>query len=518
MKNQTSLDAEALSLVREAGYHDLTSFQRKVVPFIVKGKDTVVDVEFSYQRGKTVAFILPLLLQLKKSGPGIKAIVLAPKTEDLTKIFNEFKRFHLQGSRTRQINLVRVKSHSENRGLLTVLLSEENEIRTEVRSFTREPDIIVSSPGRLIDHMRRGNVSFSDDLRIVISIREIEPGFLEDLQFIYSKLPSKRQTVIFSPESEHLEGWSILRRPRVFKGVESAQRLRRADHFYLEVEDERKRKVLLDLIASQKLTSLLVFCEKEDSAAALVLYLKENKLRARRIELSSGVKEPNLDSDVFVLTDKSLSSRVFTEIKVIINFDPPGDAEAYRRRCSYLTGRPLQIFTFVGKNQFFNLNQIQEMLKVRVQNREEPTEEDIIKGSIERIVKIIKEQEDPDELNRFRRIVKKHVPIFLRSYFMAYLFKQSMGKHEARPDKFTTLFISIGKNRRVYPRDLVSLFMSNLKINRSDIGVIKVFDNYSFLDVSLDHASDAISTLSGTNFRGRRITVNRARKKNDSQG
>ena len=249
-----------------------------------------------------------------------------------------------------------------------------------------------------------------------------------------------------------------------------------------------------------------------------MLYLKENKLRARRIELSSGVKEPNLDSDVFVLTDKSLSSRVFTEIKVIINFDPPGDAEAYRRRCSYLTGRPLQIFTFVGKNQFFNLNQIQEMLKVRVQNREEPTEEDIIKGSIERIVKIIKEQEDPDELNRFRRIVKKHVPIFLRSYFMAYLFKQSMGKHEARPDKFTTLFISIGKNRRVYPRDLVSLFMSNLKINRSDIGVIKVFDNYSFLDVSLDHASDAISTFSGTNFRGRRITVNRARKKNDSQG
>lgn len=518
MKNQTSFDAEALSLVREAGYHDLTSFQRKVVSLIAKGKDTVVEV--SYQKGKAVAFILPLLLQLRKNGSGIKAIVLASKTEDLTKIFSEFKRFQLQGSRSRQKNLVRVKSRSENRGLLTVLLSEENEIRTEVRSFSREPDIIVSSPGRLIDHIRRGNVYFSDDLRVVIRIREIESGFLEDLQFIYSKLPSKKQTVIFSPaqESEYLESWSILRRPRVFKEVESAQRLRRADHFYLEVEDERKRKVLLDLIASQMLASLLVFCEKENTATALAQFLNQNKLRARRIELSSGVEEPNLEADIVVLTDNPLGSRVFTEIEVLINFDPPGDAEIYRRRCSYLAERPSQIFTFIGKNQYFNLNQIQEMLKVRVQNQAEPTEKDIIKGSIERILKIIKEQEDPDELNHFRRIVKKHVPIFLRSYFMAYLFKQSMGKHESKPDRFTTLFISIGKNRRVYPRDLVSLFMSNLKIGRSDIGAIKVFDNYSFLDVSLDHASDAISTLSGSNFRGRRITVNRARKKNDSKG
>jgi len=518
VKNQTSLDAEALSLVREAGYHDLTSFQRKVVSLIAKGKDTVVEV--SYQKGKTVAFILPLLLRLKKNGSGIKAIVLASKTEDLTKILNEFKRFQLQGSRTGQKNSVRVKSHSENRGLLTVLLSEENEIRAEVRSFSREPDIIISSPGRLIDHIRRGNVYFSDELRVVINVREIEPGLLEDLQFIYSKLPPKKQTIIFSPaqESENLESWSILRRPRVFKEVESNRRLRRADHFYLEVEDERKKTVLLDLISSQKLASLIVICEKDNTATALAQFLIRNKLRARRVELASSVEEPNLEADIVVLTDNSLGSRVFPEIKVIINFDPPGDAEIYRRRCSYLIEGPSEIFTFVGKDQYFNLNQIQEMLKVRVQNQAEPTEEDIIKGSIERILQIIKEQEDPDELNHFRRIVKKHVPIFLRSYFMAYLFKQSMGTHEARPDRFTTLFISVGKNRRVYPRDLVSLFMSNLKISRSDIGAIKVFDNYSFVDVSLDHASDAISTLSGSNFRGRRIAVNRARKRNDSKG
>jgi hypothetical protein len=109
------------------------------------------------------------------------------------------------------------------------------------------------------------------------------------------------------------------------------------------------------------------------------------------------------------------------------------------------------------------------------------------------------------------------VPLSLRSYFMAYLFKESLGKIERKPDAFTTLFISIGKNRRVYPRDLINLFTKNLRLKRSEIGEIKIFDNYSFMDVSLDHASEAITKLSGINFRGRRITVNRARKKDNNK-
>ncbi|HUV07362.1 MAG TPA: DbpA RNA binding domain-containing protein, partial [Spirochaetia bacterium] len=89
----------------------------------------------------------------------------------------------------------------------------------------------------------------------------------------------------------------------------------------------------------------------------------------------------------------------------------------------------------------------------------------------------------------------------------------SQGSTDPTHANFTTLFVSIGKNRRVYPKDLTELFMNNLNLKRSDIGEIKIFDNYAFVDVSLDYATDAISKLTGTSFRGRRITVNRARKK-----
>ncbi len=88
---------------------------------------------------------------------------------------------------------------------------------------------------------------------------------------------------------------------------------------------------------------------------------------------------------------------------------------------------------------------------------------------------------------------------------------------QKKPDALTTLFISIGKNRKVFPGDLANLFMRDLNIKRSDIGAIKILDNYSFLDISLDHASEAISRLSGKSFRGRRITVNLARKKGENR-
>ena len=88
---------------------------------------------------------------------------------------------------------------------------------------------------------------------------------------------------------------------------------------------------------------------------------------------------------------------------------------------------------------------------------------------------------------------------------------------ENKKNGFTTLFISIGKNRRVYPRDLIQLFTTNLNIKQSDIGEIKILDNYSFLDISIDYASKAITKLSNINYRGRNIKVNLARKKGNSK-
>ena len=151
-------------------------------------------------------------------------------------------------------------------------------------------------------------------------------------------------------------------------------------------------------------------------------------------------------------------------------------------------------------------------------NSPKSTDADDINSSIDKIIKTITEEEDPDELNNYRKIIRKRVPLSLRSYFMTYLFKNSLGKARLKSNSYSTLFVSIGKHRRVFPNDLAGLFVKSLNITESEIGEIKIFDNYSFVDISLDYASDAISKLSGTNFHGKRITVSTARKKQEKRG
>jgi hypothetical protein len=129
------------------------------------------------------------------------------------------------------------------------------------------------------------------------------------------------------------------------------------------------------------------------------------------------------------------------------------------------------------------------------------------------IVRRIHEDEDPAELIAYKRFIKKHVSVFNRAYFTAYLFKQSLGGQSTSSHDRTSIFVSAGRNRRIHARDLVTLFTSADGVSRDDIGQIKVLDNYSFVELEASKAKDAIEKLNGTELRGKKLTVNYARRK-----
>ena len=137
----------------------------------------------------------------------------------------------------------------------------------------------------------------------------------------------------------------------------------------------------------------------------------------------------------------------------------------------------------------------------------------------EKIQSIIQEiKTNPDNLTEYRKIFKKNVPIFLRSYFAAKLLLDSEGSFTGKARKaasgnMKTLFVSIGRRRRVHPRDLMKFFQKSLDIKSTEIGSIKVLDNYSFIDLDEKLCTVAIEKMDGMEFRGRKISVNFAKKK-----
>lgn len=188
-----------------------------------------------------------------------------------------------------------------------------------------------------------------------------------------------------------------------------------------------------------------------------------------------------------------------------------------------------------------------------------------IKASLQSILEEIHSTDNPDELNQLRSIFRQSVPLFSRAYVCAYLLKKAgipgageLGgrrpaaaptrreQREARPpreareprenrepregreprepreerpevavsrENMTSLFIGIGRTRRVYPRDLMSLLIETCSLPKEAIGAIKILDNYSFVDIHNDHAQAVIDALNNTEFRGRTLSVNFAKKK-----
>ena len=187
------------------------------------------------------------------------------------------------------------------------------------------------------------------------------------------------------------------------------------------------------------------------------------------------------------------------------------------------------------------LNNLEEETTMSINRKASPQNTDAISGKIKNLVHRVRREEDPEVLDWFKKVLKKNVPLHLRSYVAALLLKESgIGKGSYIPpvkkspssakkkktssavkssfssvgkSGFQTLFVSIGKNRRVFPRDLSGMLCNTLDMSNESIGNIKVLDNYSFVDISPDFAQKAIDSLDGTDFRGRKITVNFARKK-----
>ncbi|TVQ39615.1 MAG: DEAD/DEAH box helicase [Spirochaetaceae bacterium] len=216
-------------------------------------------------------------------------------------------------------------------------------------------------------------------------------------------------------------------------------------------------------------------------------------------------------------------------------------------RISALLRRPVSV-TVQEENQSASHASHQEKRAVSKKSFQHVRKDEALKRRIKEVVREIHEDEDPEELNAYRALINTNVSIFARGYFAAYLLKQlyanpgaagrktrtntasnGRGNRNAAPareqaasskpdndaptENTTSIFVSIGKNRKVYPRDLIQLFSGVDSIDSDDIGQIKILDNYSFVELANEKTDSAIEALNNTEFRGRKLTVNYARKK-----
>ncbi|HEX4575218.1 MAG TPA: DEAD/DEAH box helicase [Gemmatimonadales bacterium] len=326
--NALGLAPELVRAVAEEGYERPTPIQLEAIPLALAGRDLIGSAQTG--TGKTAAFMLPILQRLAPqatSGHTLRALILVPTRELAEQV--------LQSARTYGRHL-HVSAAAVYGGV---------GMEPQTRALKHGADIVVATPGRLLDHMERGHVDFSGLEVLVLdeADRMLDMGFAPDVRRILQALPERRQTMLFSatisPEVDALARRAL----DGHASVEIGRRAQPADgieHVIVAVDKLQKRGVLARILQAKPAGQTLVFTRTKYGADKLVTFLRREAIAAHAIhgDKAQSHRTRTLDqfrsgaADVLVATDIAARGIDVDGIRMVVNFDVPTDPEIYVHR------------------------------------------------------------------------------------------------------------------------------------------------------------------------------------------
>jgi ATP-dependent RNA helicase RhlE len=324
------LSPQVLEGVRAAGYSQPTAIQLRAIPLVMEGRDLIGSAQTG--TGKTAAFALPILSRLERHG-GTRALILEPTRELAAQVETA------------------IRDYGRFTELRTVVLFGGTGYGRQDQALRQGADIIVATPGRLLDHLHRGALRLNHIETLVLdeADRMLDMGFLPDVRRIIERCPRQRQTLLFSatipPEIEQLAKWA-LRRP---EAVEIGQRRSPAEtvtHALYPVASDQKQAILDELLKRTDFDQVLIFCRTKHGADRVahklrqqghaVAVLHSNRTQRERELALNGFREGRYE--VMVATDIAARGIDVEQISHVINYDVPHHPEDYVHRIGR-TGR-----------------------------------------------------------------------------------------------------------------------------------------------------------------------------------
>ena len=365
------LSADLLRAVREQGYHEPTPIQRQAIPVILKGQDILGGAQTG--TGKTAGFTLPLLEQLNaravKGKRPVRALILTPTRELAAQVGAS------------------VATYGKYLPLRSAVIFGGVKINPQIAALRQGVDILVATPGRLLDHAGQGTLDLSRVEILVLdeADRMLDMGFIHDIRKVLNLLPSARQNLLFSAtfskEIKQLAS-TLLDDPAMIEVARRNTAAESVSQVAHPVDSERKRALLSYLIGSRNWRQVLVFTRTKHGANRLTKQLEQDGISAAPIHgnKSQGARTRALqnfkDGEVRVLVATDIAARGIdvSEISHVINFDMPDTVDAYTHRIGR-TGRAEntgEAFTFVEPEQEQMVRGIERVLGRKIERRRLP--------------------------------------------------------------------------------------------------------------------------------------------------
>jgi len=329
-----ALDKNLTDAVKALGYTEATPIQKKAIPVILAGKDIMAGAQTG--TGKTAAFALPILQKLTAKLPDnrpVRALVLTPTRELAQQVYKNFV------------------GYSENTALNIAVAYGGVSIKPQVAALNKGADVLVATPGRLLDHIINGSLSLTELECLVFdeADRMLDMGFKDEIDRILNRVPLNRQTLLFSATFDDAIfklSKNLLTDPELIEVSERNAAATKVEQVLYTVDSDRKRELTSFLIGSKNWRQVLIFTRTKQTADDLAKEMCKDGIKTQSIhgDKSQGAREKALaefkegKTRALVATDVASRGLDITDLNYVINYELPYIAEDYIHRIGR-TGR-----------------------------------------------------------------------------------------------------------------------------------------------------------------------------------
>ena len=522
------LDAKIMRAITDMGFEAASPIQGQAIPLELQGLDIIGQAQTG--TGKTAAFGIPLLQKIDPKNKKPQAIILCPTRELAIQVSEEIRRLA-----------------KYMHGVKVLPIYGGQEIGRQIRSLKDGVQVIIGTPGRVMDHMRRKTVKMDQIHTVVLDEADemLNMGFLEDMETILSALPEERQTLMFSatmPQAIQRIAANFQKDPQIVRVVKKELTVPKVTQYYYEVKPKNKLEVMCRLLDLYDPKLSVVFCNTKKQVDELVQGLQGRGYFAEG--LHGDLKQEQRDrvmrafrtgrTDILVATDVAARGIDVDDVEAVFNYDVPQDEEYYVHRIGRTgrAGKAGKAFTFCVGKEIYKLRDIMRYTKTKIQQQKLPTLSDVeeMKTNIylEKIKGIIEEghltkyihlvdrlmEEDYTSIDIAAALLKDHLSDVNADDIDA-LDDINLGGTElygGEGEKMVRLFINAGKKSKIRAKDIVGAIANEAGIPGKTLGEIAIFDEYTFVDVPNEFVRDILHGMKHAKIKGKRVHIEIAKK------
>lgn len=533
------LISPVLKALEDVGYETPSPIQAQTIPHILAGKDVLGQAQTG--TGKTAAFALPLLtnIQIKRRDP--QALVLVPTRELAIQVAEAFQRYasHLKG-----FHVLPIYGGQDYRG--------------QIRQLQRGVHIVVGTPGRVMDHMRRGTLKLEALRTLVLDEADemLRMGFIDDVEWILEQLPEQRQTALFSatmPDAIRKIANKYLHQPEhitIKVRTATADTIRQR---YWVVSGVHKLDALTRILEAEPFEAMIVFVRTKTATVELAEKLEARGYATAAIngDIAQSQRERTISRlkkgvlDILVATDVAARGLDVDRISHVINYDIPYDTEAYIHRIGRTgrAGRTGDAILFVSPRERRLLKAIERATKKQIEKMELPSTEAINDTRIGRFKQKITDTLAGEDLTFFQQLVEQYerehdVPVIEIAAALAQLVQgdtplliktkserknvsteqgpikgEAAKTRKSRPNSgvgMERFRIEVGHSHGVKPGNIVGAIANEAGLDSKLIGDIDIHDQFSYVSLPEGMPREIFLDLKNAWVAGQRLNISRS--------